>query len=171
MNYRIISDAIEYYQFIGYKYFSVPWIVEKEVINITKPASARSFETFMGSLVASGEQSFLQVRNILIDDKRYVCATPCFRDEQEDFLHQIWFFKVELMVPNPLTWTLEQIIQQAKLFFDRYGTTKLIKTDIGTDIYINNIEVGSYGIRHYRDFSWIYGTGVAEPRLSKAIGI
>ena len=33
----------------------------------------------------------------------------------------------------------------------------------------NGIELGSYGIREFAGFRWIYGTGVAEPRLSLCI--
>jgi hypothetical protein len=32
----------------------------------------------------------------------------------------------------------------------------------------NDIEIGSYGMREYENFKWIYGTGMAEPRFSKA---
>ena len=35
------------------------------------------------------------------------------------------------------------------------------------DILINGIEYGSYGIRTFKDFYYIYGTGVALPRFSK----
>lgn len=31
-----------------------------------------------------------------------------------------------------------------------------------------NLELGSYGIGSYKDYKWVYGTGLAEPRLSQA---
>jgi hypothetical protein len=31
----------------------------------------------------------------------------------------------------------------------------------------NGFELGSYGVRQYHDITWIYGTGIAEPRFSK----
>ena len=37
------------------------------------------------------------------------------------------------------------------------------------DIVINNIEVGSYGIRENSFLKYIYGTACAEPRLSIAL--
>ena len=37
------------------------------------------------------------------------------------------------------------------------------------DIDYHGIELGSYGIRHCQFLNWIYGTGCAEPRLSKVM--
>ena len=47
-----------------------------------------------------------------------------------------------------------------------------IPNDEGTiqyDIDYHGIELGSYGIRHCQFLNWIYGTGCAEPRLSKVM--
>lgn len=41
------------------------------------------------------------------------------------------------------------------------------KTEIGADLTINGIEIGSYGVRTYNHITWVYGTGLAEPRFSK----
>ena len=44
---------------------------------------------------------------------------------------------------------------------------RIVPTDIGYDIEYNKVELGSYGIRENEYLTWIYGTGCAEPRLSK----
>jgi hypothetical protein len=44
-----------------------------------------------------------------------------------------------------------------------------VKTDVGYDLEINGIEVGSYGRREVGDFTWVYGTGLALPRFSQAL--
>ena len=33
----------------------------------------------------------------------------------------------------------------------------------------NGIELGSYGIRQFKDYKWIFATGLAEPRFSKIL--
>jgi hypothetical protein len=38
------------------------------------------------------------------------------------------------------------------------------------DIEFAGIELGSYGIRSCDFLDWVYGTGVAEPRLSSIMG-
>jgi hypothetical protein len=37
------------------------------------------------------------------------------------------------------------------------------------DLMYRGIELGSYGIRHCSFLTWIYGTGVAEPRLTRVL--
>ena len=37
------------------------------------------------------------------------------------------------------------------------------------DLMYRGIELGSYGIRHCNYLSWIYGTAVAEPRLTRIL--
>lgn len=39
------------------------------------------------------------------------------------------------------------------------------------DLVYRGIELGSYGIRRCQFLSWIYGTGVAEPRLTRTLEI
>jgi hypothetical protein len=43
----------------------------------------------------------------------------------------------------------------------------VMSTDEGADLMIDGIEIGSYGIRTYNAITWVYGTGLAEPRFSK----
>lgn len=75
------------------------------------------------------------------------------------------------------TEALYEMIGCAEAFFKKYNwpvcpqqnVTRLI-TPQGIDLLINGVEVGSYGIRTLGGFSWIYGTGVALPRYTQAVG-
>lgn len=177
INLRHIHDAISHYSTRRYSYIEVPWLVSKESLAITMPPGRRSFETFAGCFVASGEQSFLHMREHLPPSWiGYQCVTPCFRDDDPDELHRMWFLKNELMwvleVDQDYTPILEQTIKDATEFFTKYLPVKVIETDIGKDIVsLQNIELGSYGYREYDGFRWVYGTGCAEPRLSQVITI
>ena len=62
-------------------------------------------------------------------------------------LHECWFYE-DLECP--------------------FEDLKIIDTPEGYDIELYGIEIGSYGIRRVRGFSWIYGTMLAEPRFSEA---
>jgi hypothetical protein len=65
--------------------------------------------------------------------------------------------------------TYDQVLLDAKhvLSFLTKKTIKREKTEIGEDLTIDGIEIGSYGIRAYNAITWVYGTGLAEPRFSK----
>lgn len=178
IDYKKISDALEFYQNKGFKLKEVPWIVSNKTYNITNPLDYDAFHTSLGEVVASGEQSFLElIRNGELKEGKYICSTPCFRDDPIDETHHKWFMKVELIdflgKDLPSSKELKQkrdfILNSSMEFFERYLKTSLEKTDQGIDIVSSKekIELGSYGIRNYNnEFSWIYGTGVAEPRLS-----
>lgn len=182
IDYQKIADAVKYYSDLEYKYIDVPWLISLDSVLITRPVGARIFETFAGTLVASGEQSFLEIRKNLKPGK-YQCVTPCFRDEPiYDKLHHQYFIKNELIIVCTyfsLKKELQNIINDAKNFFFKYTKGPLHITDDNIkqktdlfypfDIKIDNIEVGSYGCRNYQDFYWVYGTGCAEPRLTQAL--
>ena len=104
---------------------------------------------------------------------KYVAASPCFRDEVKcDEIHFPYFFKVELISINSKSpeWDMDQCIDHAQDFFTANCNDKIeiVKTKDGFDLNLNNIEIGSYGIRSYEGFQWVYGTGLAEPRFSQA---
>jgi hypothetical protein len=174
INYKYISEAVDYYKGKGYRYVEAPWFVTEEAINVTRPEKARTFQTFAGHLVASGEQSFIDMRGELCPGRKFQCVTPCFRDEpKHDSLHLRCFVKCELIIPlwkddNPETF-LEVVLKDAQVWLGKYGGIRVVTTELGKDIMWGNIELGSYGHRQFKDFRWVYGTGVAEPRLSQAI--
>ncbi len=171
IDYDKIAAAVQQYRQLGYHYIAVPWVIQREPYQATAPESAWPFFTLGGFLPASGEQSFLQ---LLLDGKlaagRYCCVTPCYRDEVYDTLHLPYFFKVELIEVGTRDYV--QVKEHARTFFNHYCSvseelisatqTDLVETKTG-------IELGSYGWREYRDFTWSYGTGVAEPRLSQVL--
>lgn len=182
IDYKIIYEATEHYKRLGYNLIDVPWIVSEASVDSTKPPGATSFYvTDPGStkkhhqcLVASGEQSFVEVRADLCPGRKYQCVTPCFRHEKYDELHLPWFMKCELILPlwkgDDVEKAVDTVLKDAYDFFRRYasyeGSPVKVRTDIGWDINMLGIEVGSYGYREYDGFRWVYGTGVAEPRLS-----
>jgi hypothetical protein len=187
IDYTNIALAVNYYERLGYKYMEVPWIVSKEAMNVTKPPFAtRTFETFMGDLVASGEQSFIELMIYdCLPKGKYVCVTPCFRDEVVDPLHQNWFMKVELIrTDSTQRKDLVDLMYDAVNFYvdtyEMYTKGQQHPTiDDPASVYPysydilspDGIELGSYGIRSHGDHEWVYGTGVAEPRLSYALAL
>lgn len=176
INYRLISAAIEKYQDLGYTFIDVPWVANQEAIDITLPPNKRAFILKNKFLVGSAEQSFLHlILNGKLPEGKYVAATPCFRDDIEDEYHQKYFFKVELIKYSKIYqfdhFDLINVVADANVVQASLCSKKIeaIKTNEGIDLTINNIEIGSYGIRKYKNFNWIYGTGLAEPRFSKLI--
>ena len=45
----------------------------------------------------------------------------------------------------------------------------VVQTPEGIDICCNNVELGSYGVRQMGPHTWIFGTGIAEPRFSLVV--
>jgi hypothetical protein len=182
IDYTLIGRAVEHYSKLNYEYIDVPWIISLDTLLITRPSGARPFSTFAGELVASGEQSFLEIKDTL-KPGQYQCVTPCFRDEKKhDEYHLQYFIKNELIwIPKPsdrnLVEFVDLMIEDALAYFRRYGQNlsvidvPLENAFTNKDIMMNGIEVGSYGLRLLANtgFVWVYGTGVAEPRLSQAI--
>lgn len=176
IDYMKIARAVEYYKTCDYEYIDAPWFVSLDSLLVTRPSGTRIFSTFAGELVASGEQSFIEMRKKLKPGK-YQCVTPCFRDDKYDKLHQMYFMKNELIwVPEmnvrPICSLVDIMINESLQFFKRYGEAKIVEIKYdhnnicSKDIFVNGIEVGSYGVRLHDGFTWCYGTGCAEPRLS-----
>jgi hypothetical protein len=63
------------------------------------------------------------------------------------------------------------MLKASKEFMEILGNCKLEErsTSEGIDLYLNGIEVGSYGIRKHNSYQWVYGTGLALPRFDKAL--
>lgn len=177
INWSIIPKALDFYEKLGYSYVEVPWIVSGEAINVTLPPDRTGLRTQDGPLVGSAEQSFLHMAlNGDLLSGRHVACSPCFRDDEEDDLHQRYFFKVELILLSlvPIldaNRRVRDMADEALVFFTGlYGgrDASIVPTEQGLDIEVNGIEVGSYGYRSYKELHWIFGTGIAEPRFSLA---
>jgi len=181
INWRLISDAIDWYKLKGYKYVEVPWAVKESTCSFTAPSEAQLFPISKSNdkyLVGSAEQSFVQLmRDGDIKPGKYVAATPCFRDEREyNNLTKPYFFKVELIDIGTEDFIV--MMYEAKEFMDRNlgGETQLVEVETNEeygnytayDLYYKGIELGSYGYRLHldEDLVWSYGTGLAEPRFS-----
>jgi hypothetical protein len=181
INYETISDAIRHYEQCGFKRIEAPWTVTKEVSDITKPKGAREFQLVHDNgkvLVASAEQSFLYLYlKGFLPKGKFQATTPCFRHENFDSLHTKYFIKTELIDTQVVNEeSLHNMIHHAYMFFlDSLGLSKdtpdllVDRTPVekhSYDIVYKGIELGSYGIRECDHLRWIYGTGVAEPRLT-----
>lgn len=183
INYQILNESIDYYSSMGFKRIESPWMVDKGVSDITKPVEFPDFTVKEEGkcLVASGEQSFLDLYNKgLLPKGRFQTITPCFRKDKVDEWHLESFIKNELIITDFSVnqKELEKTINIAADFFLKYipeGFIRVVATKEGFDInYFNakerlNIELGSYGIRECSFLKWIYATGCAEPRLSRVI--
>jgi hypothetical protein len=192
--YRRLADAADFYKLHGFRYTDAPWLTQQKVNHVTKPRWARPIHHHVSALnhtfhlVASGEQSFLQMQYEELRQGgritgRWQTITPCYRDERQiNELHRIGFMKLELIDwDNPTIENLNEIVRCAYDYFLEEIDCRLLPNDLthenGIDIVseCKGIELGSYGIRKGNcggfDLQWIYGTGLAEPRLTSAIEI
>lgn len=179
-----LFEVIEYYSNIGYKHISVPTMVEADVMNSTLPPSAILDKKPEGTKqlfhVASAEQSFIQMlkNGWKPKDIYYQAVSACHRpfDKNKGELYQEWFIKLELFFYNTsyldlLSDALD--LYSKDLFGDEDNSSKInvVHTNIGHDLIVENIEIGSYGARHInvggKYFEFSYGTGYVPFRVQK----
>lgn len=174
IDYQKIADAVTYYTLAGFTEIEVPWIIGHKAYSATRPSDREEFYTLGGYLNASGEQSFIELIQEGVKLTKHVCVTPCFRKEPVlDEIHFLYFMKVELIDTDVSQENLQDMIVVAKQFFEKYIEVSVIQTDLRGEAFDivdakHGIELGSYGIRRHEEYSWIYGTGVALPRLDIA---
>lgn len=175
-----LSAACAYYSDLGYAYRLMPWTAPLHTLMLTCPEETLIVNSDVGALVGSSEQSFL---NADLESRlgvgRFLTITPCFRVEAHpDRYHQDYFMKAELYVNEPDigAGTVLSVMHDAFTFFqqivdieDGAGVLESVLTDDGIDILYNGIELGSYGLREVGGQRWVYGTAIAEPRLSRAL--
>lgn len=177
ISYQNLADSIKFYEKKGYQRIEAPWLVPPCIDDITKPKDKKHYMLKHNDkcLVASGEQSFLYLylkENLPLG--KFQTITPCFRDERYDLFHEKYFMKNELINTIDVSKnSLEDMIEAAMNFYSTVihnrDLLNIVSIDIGYDIEYNGVELGSYGIRECEFIKWIYGTGCAEPRLSKII--
>lgn len=170
LDFSVIAAAQKFYAGAGYEPKAVPWVIDESYVAETKPEGVNFYSTLGGVLVASAEQSFIQMMDAGWDvPGAYQATTPCFRDEEHDETHLPYFLKTELFDNKTVTVTrLEELIATALSFFNRYLPARVEDMGDGTfDIVgsTSGVELGSYGIRERKSFRWVYGTGVAVPRF------
>jgi hypothetical protein len=172
IDYSRLGRSIDFYESKGFKRIESPWTVTKAVSRITKPEGKGDWEIIGKDkvLVASGEQSFLYLYlKGFLPKGKYTTITPCFRDEVFDQTHTKYFIKNELIVTDDVSKrSLISVVDICKEFFKKEldRPIKVVETKDGYDLECDGIEIGSYGIRSCEYLEWIYGTGLAEPRMS-----
>lgn len=169
-DFGLFAEAQKYYAEAGFQDIAVPWVLDKKYIEETIPSGVNFYETLGGVLTGSAEQSFIQMLDKgWWEPGSYQATCPCFRDEEHNLLHSPYFMKTELFVNDDVSVDrLMDVIDTALTFFNTLVPARVEDLGDGTfDIVGLNsgVELGSYGIRRRLDFSWIYGTGLALPRL------
>ena len=196
INYSFISKTEEFLSKEGLIKVDLPWVASEEAIAASMPdfvkpvyLSGYVISKNNGILIGSAEQSFIQkaLEGKLINKSFYYATTPCLRNEiEEDHHHKPYFLKTEMFVASEkqfeATFYSRVLIDIAQRNFaqfvdlekisvvvipeEEYGTNVLFQEDI----FINGVEVGSYGVRKLSDNLFVtFGTGIAEPRFSTVI--
>lgn len=176
INWSFLARAHEFYPSKGWAPIEVPWVVAPYITRSTMPPGIQATTTGMGDLIGSGEQGLLHlaVHHNLASGKWMTC-TPCFRDDVSDDLHGKHFVKVELMWLDPVSvmnaWL--DILDDARNLFQELGLPSKLSTQSDHIDLVSQqgIELGSYGVRSAFGRTWVYGTGLAEPRFSTALKI
>jgi len=182
IDYSILAKAQSFYADCGFKYIEVPWLVSKEIDDITKPPGVLAYNVIKGDkekrFIGSGEQGFLYLvsKGHLPSNSYFQTTTPCIRNDNFDQTHSKYFMKNELIYISregiELKGILDEMIDDAERFFQMHtGKVPLdiVQTSEGYDINYKGVEIGSYGIRSCIMCDWVYGTGVAEPRFSRML--
>lgn len=189
IDYALLARALEFYTTKGFHRVESPWLVTKEISDITKSPDLSSYivqkdnETKQKVFVASGEQSLLYLINksFLPRFGKYQTITPCMRNEPFDETHTKYFMKLELMEYSTvddlsdLPHVAAMVDTAMSWFSSIVGRSSLTVLDTGHDhgwsydIMLDGVEIGSYGYRSCLFCNWIYGTGLAEPRFSRLI--
>lgn len=160
----------------------VPALVDPDVMAHTCPAGvtdSRLRGRGTDTVVASAEQSFLQLdKDGELKAGNWMALTPCYREEPIlDDVHLPVFLKLELIQisDDANFYTRSEAMYLAhkmqKFFKEFYAMpTKVIETEEGWDVMYEDLELGSFGVRRtMTGRSYIYGTGLAEPRASTAL--
>lgn len=174
----LLAGAQRYYAEHGYSDTPTPWLVEYDAYMATVPPGHEDmlWRSLQGTYhVASAEQGFIQM--MLHGEEipaRAQSTSPCYRGEPVyDELHQPFFYKLELYQADTSDHALAEMITCARGLFESLDIhTRVVKTgersyDIETAV--THIELGSYGYRQYKQYEWLYGTGLALPRAARAI--
>lgn len=185
IDYKRLVSAIDFYSSKGFKYIDLDWTIPSDISEITKPVECK--DTYIGNkvLVGSAEQTFMtMLMSGELEPGRYCGLTPCFRDDSVDEFHNKYFMKLELIDTKDVDEaSLMDIIKICEEYFSKYMYVEVIPVInhynhkvIDTHTYdIQDIrcgiEIGSYGIRQFDNYKWIFSTGLAEPRFSKVLAL
>ncbi|WP_059925057.1 hypothetical protein [Burkholderia ubonensis] len=185
----LLHLAIQWWQAQGFQYVDLPWMVPKAYADAHRPDFCREIRTLHGSFVGSGEQSFLMLREegrLRGGAPGYIGWTPCLRDEAVlDETHQHGFMKAEWYVPleraQILGWRVyfDALMEQQTQMFRAVALhaggpigLPVAREESGAvqhDLLVAGLEVGSYGMRHFKGKAYLYGTALALPRFPQAL--
>lgn len=181
MSVELITDAYSWWS-RWFRAKRVPALVDPDVMAHTCPAGvndSRLYGQGTDTVVASAEQSFLQLdKDGELEPGEWMALTPCYREEPVmDETHLPVFLKLELMClsKGDMFYTRTEAMQLAhklrKFLHEFYVLpTELVETEEGWDVMYEDLELGSFGVRRtLTGKSYIYGTGLAEPRASIAL--
>lgn len=181
MSVELIADAYSWWS-RWFRAKRVPALVDPDVMKHTCPPGVhdnRLYGEGTDTVVASAEQSFLQLeKDGELESGDWMALTPCYREESVyDETHLPVFLKLELirLADDVNFYTRSEALwlagQMQKFFDEFYGMpTEVIETEDGWDVMYGDLELGSFGVRRtLRGKSYIYGTGLAEPRASIAL--
>lgn len=196
INYAHLGYAQELYGRMGYRPIEVPWRVSTGILDVTRPKLSVGDYVIEGTgkgLIASGEQGFMTMMNKgMLPAGLYQTITPCFRNERYDDTHSKQFMKLELInvLPEDTKYEANSLAEHvAKCAMNVFTTIApglepylaIVRQDVNDPLLIGDqfdieltltdrtIELGSYGVRRAFFGTWVYGTGIAEPRFSKAL--
>ena len=197
IRYDFLYKAGALYEDAGYTNLEVPWWVGREIAGVTKPSELVHDNEYMVSLnnkclIASGEQGFIyRASKGQLPKGKFHTITPCFRNEPHRLLNQKQFMKLELIEFFPqkvhedhLNQQLSKMIETVERIWMQLHPGLCIRktttytTDVAAmgpsfdlEILVKDqwIELGSYGLRQHFMGTWVYGTGLAEPRFSKIL--
>lgn len=178
---EVIMDAYAWWS-RWFRAKRVPGLVDPDVMTHTCPPGVHDTRLYGqgdDTVVASAEQSFLQLdKDGELEPGWWMALTPCYREEPVlDDVHLPVFLKLELMRLAPEGQELhrleaEWVAYRLKDFFMEFYAmpTTVIETEDGWDVMYEDLELGSFGVRRtMTGRSYIYGTGLAEPRASIAL--
>lgn len=185
----LLHLAIQWWQTQGFMYVDLPWMVPGGYAAAHRPAFCRDISTPHGSFVGSGEHSFLMLREqglLAGGAPGFIGWTPCLRDESVlDETHQHGFMKAEWYVSLERTdvsgWRtrLDELMAAQEMMFRAVALyaegpigMRIDREECGaaqTDLVVAGLEVGSYGLRHFKGQSYLYGTALALPRFTQAL--
>lgn len=177
IDYKLLSEALTYYQERAYSYVEVPWLVSREANLATLPEGKDLGQLSDGRcLIGSAEQGFIQNLDQLQEGVRYISVSPCFRigDNRDGFHHET-FIKAELAAvtsdKDAAQSIMRRFIEDAKELFTNLTGRSVREFNVGPDQIDleNGVELGSYGIREIAGKYLVYGTGLALPRLTQSI--
>lgn len=175
IDYALLNRSIKYYEKYKFTRIETPWLVTDYVDQLTRPEDAIPYHipNKQKNFVASGEQSFLYLYlKEYLPKGKFQTITPCLRNDPFDFTHTKYFMKNELIITDEVNLdSLQSLMHKALGFFRKEVSASVtsIQTLEGYDIMLDDVELGSYGIRETDFLKWVYGTGCAEPRTSKLI--